>query len=79
MTLRRRYPDANSLAQRQHWDEATRHVVLDRVHNVPGFVFFDAHERAKPGGTVRACDSAVLPATGSAGADRSVDRRTLRE
>ena len=40
-----RYPQADSLAQRGHWDEATRKVVLDRVHNVPAFSFFDEHER----------------------------------
>ncbi len=36
-----RYPDADVLAQREHWDEATRDVVLDRVVNVPPFQFFD--------------------------------------
>lgn len=41
-----RYPDADILAQRGHWDEATRRVVLDRVHNVPDFRFFDARQRA---------------------------------
>jgi hypothetical protein len=55
--LRRRYPDANSLTQRQHWDETTRHVVLDRVYNVPGFVFFDAHER----GSLEALCARVIP------------------
>jgi hypothetical protein len=40
-----RYPDADVLAQRGHWDEATRKVVLDRVHNVPPFRFFSEHER----------------------------------
>lgn len=40
-----RYPDADILGQRGHWDEATRDVVLDRVHNVPEYHFFDAHER----------------------------------
>ena len=41
---RDRYPDADILAQRGHWDDATRKVILDRVHNVPGFHFFDEHE-----------------------------------
>ncbi len=44
--LRDRYPKANILAQRGHWDEATRQVVLDRVHNVPAFQHFDEHEQA---------------------------------
>jgi hypothetical protein len=32
VSLRDRYGDADTLAQRVHWDEATRHVILDRVH-----------------------------------------------
>jgi hypothetical protein len=40
-----RYPDADILAQRGHWDAATRRVVLDRVHNVPPFRFFDERQR----------------------------------
>lgn len=39
-----KYPDANILDQRGYWDEATRKVVLDRVHNVPQFKFFSRHE-----------------------------------
>lgn len=39
-----RYPDADILAQRGHWDDATREVVLDRVHNTPQFRFFSEHE-----------------------------------
>jgi gluconate 2-dehydrogenase subunit 3-like protein len=46
MTLRNRYPGADILAQRGHWDDATRRVVLDRVHNIPDFEFFDADQRA---------------------------------
>jgi hypothetical protein len=30
-----RYPRARILEQRSHWDDATRDVVMDRVHNVP--------------------------------------------
>ncbi len=45
MPLRDRYPDQDVLAQRGHWDDATRRVVLDRVHNVPRFRFFDDHQR----------------------------------
>jgi hypothetical protein len=39
-----RYPDADILGQQAFWDRATRDVVLDRVHNVPPFTFFDANE-----------------------------------
>lgn len=41
-----RYPDSDILAQCEHWDDATRRVILDRVHNVPPFRFFHAHARA---------------------------------
>jgi Gluconate 2-dehydrogenase subunit 3 len=57
MTLRNRYPDADVLAQRGHWDDATRRVVMDRVHNVPEFRFFDAHQRA----TLEALCAYVVP------------------
>src|SRR5579872_1477363 len=40
-----RYPDFDVLAEADHWDEATRKVVLDRVENVPPFRFFDEQER----------------------------------
>jgi Gluconate 2-dehydrogenase subunit 3 len=43
--LHGRYPDYDVLAEIDHWDEVTRRVVLDRVHNVPPFRFFDEHER----------------------------------
>jgi hypothetical protein len=50
---RSRYPDFDVLEQAEHWDEATRKVVLARVHEVPGVRFFDAREEA----TMRAfCD-----------------------
>jgi hypothetical protein len=50
---RSRYPDHDVLAEADHWDEATRKVVLDRVENVPPVRFFDAQEEA----TLRAfCD-----------------------
>jgi hypothetical protein len=42
--IRDRYPDADVLAQRGYWDKATREVILDRFHNVPGFHFFNEHE-----------------------------------
>lgn len=59
MALQDRYPEANVLAQRGHWDDATRQVVLDRVHNVPPFTFFDAQQRA----TLEALCDRVLPQT----------------
>ncbi len=52
-----RYPAADVLAQRAHWDEATRHVILDRVFNVPGFRHFDDHARA----TLEALCARVIP------------------
>lgn len=47
MTLANRYPDADILAQRAHWDDATRAVVLDRVHNVPPFRYYDVEYRRR--------------------------------
>ena len=48
MPLHDRYPDADVLAQRGHWDDATRQVVLDRVHNVP-----DVHATSTPSSVPR--------------------------
>ena len=39
------YPDADILSQSGYWDEATRNVVYDRVHNVPDYHFFDHHQQ----------------------------------
>ena len=39
-----RYPDYDVLEQARHWDEVTRRVVLDRVHNVPPIRFFGPDE-----------------------------------
>jgi Gluconate 2-dehydrogenase subunit 3 len=39
-----RYPDYDVLAEADHWDEATRRVVLDRVERVPPITFFTAEE-----------------------------------
>jgi hypothetical protein len=36
-----RYPDYDVLEQQSHWDEVTRKMILDRVHNVPEIRFFD--------------------------------------
>lgn len=39
-----RFPDYDILEQQEHWDEVTRGVVLQRVHDVPEIRFFDAAE-----------------------------------
>jgi hypothetical protein len=44
-----RYPDYNVLDEREHWDDATRGVVLERVEQVPPIRFFTAHEAATLG------------------------------
>jgi hypothetical protein len=41
-----RYPDFNVLDEAEHWDEATRRVVFDRVENVPPIRFF-THAEAR--------------------------------
>jgi hypothetical protein len=51
-----RYPDYDVLTQQDHWDEATRRVVLARVHQVPPIRFFTADEVP----TVRAFLDTVL-------------------
>jgi hypothetical protein len=66
VSLRNRYPDADVLSQRAHWDDATRRVVLDRVHNTPQFRYFDEHQRA----TLEALCARVIPQS-----DQPVDRR----
>jgi hypothetical protein len=38
------YPDYHVLSQQAFWDEATRKVVLDRVHNVPPIRFFSTEQ-----------------------------------
>lgn len=59
MSLRERYPGADILAQRGHWDDATRQVVLDRVHNRPRYTFFDPQQRS----TLEALCARVVPQT----------------
>jgi hypothetical protein len=44
-----RYPDFNVLDEVDHWDDATRKVVMDRVQNVPPIRFFTADEAATLG------------------------------
>ena len=39
-----RYPDYDILEERDHWDEVTRKLVLDRVTDVPEFRFFSPEE-----------------------------------
>jgi hypothetical protein len=41
-----RYPDYNVLDERDHWDEVTRRLVLERIDNVPQIRFFTAGEAA---------------------------------
>jgi hypothetical protein len=55
--LRDRYPGFHVLDQRGHWDETTREVVLDRVHNVPPYRHFDARQQA----TLEALCARVVP------------------
>jgi hypothetical protein len=51
------YPKADVLAQRGHWDDATRDVIMDRVHNIPDYDYFDEHRRA----TLLALCDRVIP------------------
>jgi hypothetical protein len=44
-----RYPDYNVLDQADHWDQATRELVLDRLEKVPPIRFFTAPEVAALG------------------------------
>ena len=41
-----RFPDYDVLANADHWDEATRKVVMARVEQVPPFRFFEEGEQA---------------------------------
>jgi hypothetical protein len=67
MPLHDRYPNADVLAQRGHWDDATRQVVLDRVHNVPTYTYFDTQQRA----TLEALCARIVP-QGHRPADRRI-------
>ncbi len=55
--IENRYPQSDILSQRGHWDEATRQVVRDRVHNVPPMRNFDERQRA----TLEALCARVIP------------------
>jgi hypothetical protein len=39
-----RYPDYDVLEQQDHWDDVTRKLILDRVHEVPEIRFFSEPE-----------------------------------
>jgi Gluconate 2-dehydrogenase subunit 3 len=39
-----RYPDYDVLEQADHWDDVTREMIVDRVHNVPEIRFFETAE-----------------------------------
>lgn len=54
------------MSQRGHWDAATRKVILDRVHNVPEFAYFDPCEIE----TLQAVCEQILPQD-----DRPADQR----
>jgi Gluconate 2-dehydrogenase subunit 3 len=41
-----RYPDYDILEEQDHWDDATRELVRDRLENVPDFEFFSEEEVA---------------------------------
>lgn len=47
--LRGRYPDYDVLDEARHWDDATRRLVLARVHDVPPIRFFTGSEAATLG------------------------------
>jgi hypothetical protein len=44
-----RYPDYDVLANAGHWDELTRHAILDRVENPPPLRFFTPDEARQLG------------------------------
>ncbi len=58
--MKNRYPGYHVLDQRGHWDQATRQVVLDRVHNVPPFRHFGPNQQA----TLEALCARVIPQHG---------------
>ena len=66
--IRDRYPEADILAQRGHWDDATRRVILDRVHNAPPFRHFGPRQHV----TLEALCARVIPQ-----AHRPAHRRVL--
>lgn len=61
-----RYPGWDVLSQQDHWDAATRRLILDRVYHVPPIRFFSSQEVE----TLQAVVDTVLPQ-----GDRPPDRR----
>jgi len=64
--IRNRYPQADILSQRSHWDNATREVILDRVYNVPEFKHFTGQARA----TLEALCDLIIPQDHRAASER---------
>lgn len=54
------YPGYHVLDQRGHWDDTTRRVIMDRVHNVPEFRHFKPHQRL----ALEALCERVIPQSG---------------
>lgn len=61
-----RYPGLRILDQSDHWDEATRDVIMDRVHNVPPVRHFSGEALR----TLEALCECIVPQV-----DRPADRR----
>lgn len=61
-----RYPGLRILDQNGHWDEATRDVIMDRVHNVPPVRHFSGESLR----TLEALCECIVPQAG-----RPADRR----
>lgn len=60
------YPGYRVLDQQEHWDEATRQVILRRVYQVPRIQYFDPHEFE----TLQALSDRILPQTDRSEAER---------
>ena len=65
-TSSERYPGFDVLRQQDYWDEATRRLVLDRLHNIPPIRFFSPQEVE----TLQAVVDALMPQD-----DRTPERR----
>jgi hypothetical protein len=63
---RERYPGYDVMSQRGHWDETTRQVILDRLHNVPDLQYFDEAEA----GLLQAVCDRIMPQDDRVPADR---------
>ncbi len=64
--LPERYPGLDILSQQDHWDPATRRLILDRVYNIPPIRFFRPDEVE----TLQALADTILPQD-----DRPAERR----